>query len=173
MWMIASYKSKSPKGVISDLVVDLVAKSCLTLVTPWTVACQAPPSIFRQEYWSRLPFPPPEDLPHPGNGPRSLPLQADSLLTELQGKPQSDIHSVMLALCNPKDYTVHGIVQARILEWVASPFSREPYPTQGWNPGLLHCRQITYHLSDQGSPIWWVYWIKASTLVMFEYWKIN
>ena len=29
-----------------------------------------------------------------------------------------------LNLCNPKDYTVHGILQARILEWVAFPFSR-------------------------------------------------
>ena len=28
-------------------------------------------------------------------------------------------------LCDPKDYTVHGILQARILEWVAVPFSRE------------------------------------------------
>ena len=27
-------------------------------------------------------------------------------------------------LCNPTDYTVHGILQARILEWVAFPFSR-------------------------------------------------
>ena len=27
-------------------------------------------------------------------------------------------------LCNPMDYTVHGILQARILEWVAIPFSR-------------------------------------------------
>ena len=28
-------------------------------------------------------------------------------------------------LCDPMDYTVHGIVQARILEWIAFPFSRE------------------------------------------------
>ena len=28
-------------------------------------------------------------------------------------------------LCDPMDYTVHGILQARILEWVAFPFSRE------------------------------------------------
>ena len=27
-------------------------------------------------------------------------------------------------LCGPMDYTVHGILQARILEWVAFPFSR-------------------------------------------------
>ena len=47
---------------------------CLSLshvrpfVTPWTVAHQAPPSmgLSRQEYWSGLPFPPPEDLPNPG-----------------------------------------------------------------------------------------------------------
>ena len=32
-------------------------------------------------------------------------------------------HSVISTLCNPMDYTVHGILQARILEWVACPFS--------------------------------------------------
>ena len=30
-----------------------------------------------------------------------------------------------LTLCNPVDYTVHGVLQARTLEWVAVPFSRE------------------------------------------------
>ena len=29
-----------------------------------------------------------------------------------------------LTLCNPTDYTVHGILQATILDWVAVPFSR-------------------------------------------------
>ena len=29
-----------------------------------------------------------------------------------------------LTLCDPMDYTVHGILQARILEWVAFPLSR-------------------------------------------------
>ena len=29
-----------------------------------------------------------------------------------------------LTLCNPRDYTAHGILRARILEWVAFPFSR-------------------------------------------------
>ena len=41
----------------------------------------------RQEYWSGLPFPPPGDLSHPGIQPRSLVGQADSLLSELPGKP--------------------------------------------------------------------------------------
>ena len=60
-------------------------KLCLTLVTPWTVAHQAPlPMGFsRQEYWSGLPFPSPRDLLDPGIEPGSPALQADSLLTEL------------------------------------------------------------------------------------------
>ena len=58
-----------------------------------------------------------------------------------------------LTLCDPVDYTIHGILQDRILEWVAVPFSRgSSQPTQGSNPSLPHCRQILYHLSHQGSP---------------------
>ena len=62
----------------------LVAKSCLTLATPWTVAFQAPLSMgfSRQEFWSGLPCLPPGDLPDPGIEPRSPALQADSLPTE-------------------------------------------------------------------------------------------
>ena len=43
-------------------------------VTPWTIAGQAPLSIgfSRQKYWSRLPCPPPEDLPDPEVEPTSL-----------------------------------------------------------------------------------------------------
>ena len=41
--------------------------------------------------------------------------------------------------------SVHEILQARILEWVVTPFSRGVFLTQGSNPGLLHCRQILYH----------------------------
>ena len=52
--------------------------------TPWTVTYEALPSMgfSRQEYWTELPFPPPGDLPNPGNEPRSPALQADSLSTE-------------------------------------------------------------------------------------------
>ena len=35
-------------------------------------------------------------------------------------------------LCDPKDYTVHGILQARILEWVAFPFSRGSSQPRDW-----------------------------------------
>ena len=45
--------------------------SHVQLLTPWTVACQAPLSVgfSRQEYWSGLPFPSPEDLSDPGTEP--------------------------------------------------------------------------------------------------------
>ena len=57
--------------------------------TPWTVALQAPLSMgfSRQEYWSGLPFPSPGYLPDPGIEPGSLALQAQSLPSEPQGKP--------------------------------------------------------------------------------------
>ena len=41
----------------------------------------------RQEYWSGLPFPSPEDLPDPEVKPRSPTLRADSLPSEPTGKP--------------------------------------------------------------------------------------
>ena len=66
-----------------------VAQSYLTLVTLWTVACQAPLSMefSRQKYWSGFPFPSPGDLPNTGVEPGSPVLEADSLLSEPPGKP--------------------------------------------------------------------------------------
>ena len=56
-------------------------------------------------------------------------------------------------LCDPMDYTVHGILQARTLEWVSFPFSRRYSQPLGLNLGLPHCRQILYQLSHSGSPM--------------------
>ena len=53
--------------------------------------------------------------------------------------------------CGPPGSSVHGILQERILEWVVICFSRGSSLTQGSNPGLLHCRQIIYHLTYQGT----------------------
>ena len=57
-----------------------------------------------------------------------------------------------LNLCDPMDYTVHGILQARILEWVDLSVLQGIFPTQGSSLSLPHCRQILYQLSHQGSP---------------------
>ena len=56
--------------------------------------------------------------------------------------------------CSLPGSSVHGILQARILEWVAIPFSRGISWIQGSKLGLLHCRQILYYLSHKGSPIY-------------------
>ena len=63
---------------------------CLTLVTQRTMGRQARLSMgfSKQEYWSGLPCPPPEDIPNPGIKPRSPTLQIDSLPAELPGKPK-------------------------------------------------------------------------------------
>ena len=97
--------------------------------TPWTVARQVPLSMgfSRREYWSGLPRPPPGDIPNPGIEPRSPTLQVDSLPSEPQGK-----------LKNTR------VGSLSLLQRI--------FPTQELNPGLLHCRQILYQLSYQGSP---------------------
>ena len=59
--------------------------------------------------------------------------------------------------CSLPGSSVHGILQARILERVAISFSfhlQGIFPMQGTNPSLLHCRQILDCLSYQGSPRW-------------------
>ena len=58
-------------------------------MTPWTVARQAPLSMAfpRQEYWSGLPFPSPEDLPHLGVKPTTPAWLVDSLTLRQRGSP--------------------------------------------------------------------------------------
>ena len=96
----------------------------------------------RQEYWNGLPSPPPGDLPNLGIKPTSLMSnlhwQVDSLLLAPPGKARS-YHAAAAAAakslqscptlcdpmdCNPPGSSVHGILHARILEWVAKPSSR-------------------------------------------------
>ena len=63
------------------------------------------------------------------------------------------VTQLCLILCDPVDCSppssVHGILQARILEWVAISYSKGIFPTQGLNPGLLHCRWTLYQLSHK------------------------
>ena len=54
-------------------------------------------------------------------------------------------------LWDPMDCTVHGILQARILAWIAFPFPRGSSQPR-LNPGLPHCWWILYQLSHKGKP---------------------
>ena len=88
---------------------------------------------------------------------RCLPQRIFRVVSALYNSVQfSSVAQSCPTLCSPMDYSlpgssIHGILQARVLEWVAISFSRGIFPTQGSNPGLLHCRQTLYHLSHQGS----------------------
>ena len=72
--------------------------------TPWTVAYHTPLSMgfSRQEYWSGLPFPSPEDLPDPGIEPRSPALYADALKARVNFLKRRDLNSGASLLSNGK-----------------------------------------------------------------------
>ena len=72
--------------------------SCVWLFpTPWTTVYQAPASVefSKQEYWTELPFPPPEDLPDSVVELRSSTLQADALPSEPPGKLKTHLNSFL------------------------------------------------------------------------------
>ena len=100
-----------------------------SLWAQWRVVCQAPLSmgIFPRKV-SGLPFPPPGDLLNPGIKPRSHALWVDSLLFEPPGKPENT-----------------GVGSLSLLQGI--------FLTQELSRGLLHCRQVLYQLSYQGSLI--------------------
>ena len=54
---------------------------------------------------------------------------------------ESEVAQSCPTLCDAMDYTVHGILQAGILDWMAFPFSRV-LPNPGIEPRLILCRRI-------------------------------
>ena len=80
----------------------------------------------------------------------------------LKWRPPQELHSFCLkwvkvsqscpTLFDPMDYTVHGILQARILEWVALPFAKGSSQPRDQTQVSRIAGQILYQLSHQGSP---------------------
>ena len=107
----------------------LIAQLCLTLCDP--VDCSLLGSsvhgILQTGILEWVSMPSPGDLPNPGIKPRSPALQADSLSSEPPGKP-----------------TNTGMGSLSLFQGI--------FLIQESNWGLLHCRQIFYQLSYQGSP---------------------
>ena len=129
----------------------------------------------QQEYQSGLPFPHPGDFPNPGIKPMSfvsLALAGGFFITAPPGK---HLHCSMcvcvcvcmcakslkscLTLCDPMDHCLpgpaaHGILQARILEWVAMPSSRRSsQPRDRTHVSYISCigRWLLYHSCYLGS----------------------
>ena len=101
------------------------------LVTPWTVAHQAPVSM--------------KDKDTPG---KNIGVGFHSLL---QGSFPTQRSNPDLPHCRQIIYYLSHQGSPRILKWVPI-FSPGDLPNQRSNPGLLHCRWILYQLSHQGSP---------------------
>ena len=71
--------------------------------------------------------------------------------------PACSVAQSCLTLCDTMDYSppgpsVHGSLQATVLEWVAISFSRRSSKTQGLNPHLLHWQVDSLPLSHLRSP---------------------
>ena len=85
-----------------------------SFVTPWTVVPQAPLSIgfSRQEFWSGLPFPSPEDVPDPETEPASPGLAGRFLATGPRGSCLINVASEILKTCGHY-YFVLPLLQSR------------------------------------------------------------
>ena len=130
----------------------------------------------------------PTRLPGPWDSPgKNTGVGCHFLLQCMKVKSESEVAQWCLTPsdpmdCSPPGSSVHGIFQARVLEWVAIVFAQSCpvlclpmdcspwnylrqnpgvgsrsllqriFPTQKSNPGLPHCRLILYQLSHKGSP---------------------
>ena len=126
-------------------------------VTPRTIAHQAllPMDFSRQEYWSALPFPSPEDVPYSRTEPESPALWADSLPSE----PPVTWHSLSAKLYQScPTQQPYGLQPARLLcPWdspgrntgvVAISYSRGSSQSRDWtHVSFVSCfgRQVLYH----------------------------
>ena len=104
----------------------LIPQRVQFFATPWIVACQAPLSMefSGQEYWNRLPFPSPGDLPDPGIKPKFPTLAGGFFTVEPLGKPwvqsaKSSIYFPSFHLCSRQkrdvSYPTKATVQFTLL----------------------------------------------------------
>ena len=73
--------------------------------------------------------------------------------------------------CSPPGSSVHGDSPGKNTEVSCHALLQEIFPTQGWSPGLLHCRQILYHFShqwDAGLRIWFSMQLRDAVYDLFS-----
>ena len=68
--------------------------------------------------------------------------------------------------CRPTGSSVPGIFPGKNNVVGCHSLLQGIFPTEGLNPGFLHCRQILYHLSYQGSPNYWVNLLNLPTFLL-------
>ena len=115
----------------------------------------------RQAYCSGLPCPPRGDLPHPGIKPAPLasPALAGGFFTT--STTWEALHAYVCESESPSVVSDSLRLCGLYIPWNSPGQNTRVgslslfqgiFPTQGLNPGLLHCRRILYHLSLKGSP---------------------
>ena len=118
-----------------------VTQSCLTLQSHGLLSHQASLSMGfpRQEHWSELSFPTPGNLPNPGIEPMALvsPALAGRFFTTAPPGKMLVTQSCPTLCdpmgCSPPSSSVHGILQARLLEWLSFS-SKGALPNSGIKP---------------------------------------
>ena len=136
---------------------------CVELCDPWTVAHQVPLSMgfSQQEYWSRVSFPPPGDLPNLGIEPVSLTALAGEFFTASTMWEGLSVGWIAHSLSHFSHVQLFVIPQTvaqqaslsmgfpRQEYWSGFPFpSLRDLPDPGIKPTSSvppHCRQILYH----------------------------
>ena len=93
-------------------------------------------------------------------------LQVDSLSNVLVAQSYLTLCDAMD--CSPPGSSVHGILQARILQWVAMSFSKGSSRSRESSLGLPHCRQMLYCPSYPGSPIYTLAWMVSKRCSKYE-----
>ena len=74
-----------------------------------------------------------------------------NILMQIKHKVDMKVTQSCPALWDPMIYTVHQILQARVLEWVAFPFSRGSSQPRVRTQLSLYCKLILYQLNHKGS----------------------
>ena len=134
--MSDSLQPRGLHGILQARILELVAFPFFrgsSQLRDWTqVSCivggffTEPP--YRSPWWLYYPFISLYLFPHP-----SIHSFSTFLLYMLfQFKVNMKVAQSCLTLCDPMDYTVHDILQARILEWIAYPFSRGSSQPRDW-----------------------------------------
>ena len=131
-----------------------------------TVTLSLPPGCWPKSCrrWLRSPTDPREQLSHEMEGLGVWELPLCGYLYTSCGIPQVSyacMHALLLPLyptlwdpmdCSPPGFSARGILQARILGWVAISPPAGIFPTQGSSPHLLRCMWILYHWDTKGAP---------------------
>ena len=103
--------------------------------------------------WKRSVFIP---IPKKGNAKECLKYCTIALIPHASKVKWHKVTQSCLTLCDPMDYSlpgfsIHGIFQAKVPEWVAISFSRGSSQPRNWTwLGVPYCRQMLYPLSHQG-----------------------